>query len=75
MPLGIPVLIVIAASHCLGVEEEIATKVEDVVVVSVALESVIPPDEQSFVVPAPPAELWLGVTTIGLDELTDQPIL
>jgi hypothetical protein len=75
IPLGIGVLIVMFASHCLGVDPEIVIKFADVALESVAAVSATPDEEQSDVVPAPPAELCDGVTVIGVELFTDHEIL
>ena len=74
-PLGIGVLIVMAESHCFGVDPDIVIKLADVVLESVAGVSAIPDAEQSDVVPAPPAELCDGVTVIGVELFTNQEML
>ncbi len=74
-PLGIGVLIVMAASHCFGVDPEIVIKLAEVALESVAGVRAIPDAEQSDVVPEPPLELCDGVTVIGVELFTDQEML
>ena len=75
IPLGIGVLIAMFASHCLAVDPEIVIKFADVALESVAAVSATPDEEQSDVVPVPPAELCDGVTVIGVELFTDQEML
>ena len=67
-------LIVISASHCLGVDPEIVAICADVELVNDAGVRVTPVAEQSLA-GTPIALLWDGVTVIGFDELTDQEML